>query len=238
MSAVHPFASSLAKRVTLVSLAGACLAAAIVVATDERTSTTAMRIARLGALGPLIACLSVLAVCAHAHARGEIGALEALGMRPWEAARGAEIAGWAFGAMSLFVLALPWTDPSSLFPAFLPPLDWVMDAGGDAARSTAATVFADGTIRLAEHATARIASSPGSAAALACLIPVAFAGPAWAVTPMRGRLRVLSVSTAATLLIVVLHALAARRAAVWCGVFASAPLWAALTHARRAHSAG
>jgi hypothetical protein len=192
-----------------------------------------MRLARLGALGPLLGCVSALAVCAHARARGEIGALEALGMRPWEAARGAAIAGWVFGVLSLSVFALPWADPSSLFPTFVPPIDWIVDLDGAAARSTAATVLADGTIVLAAQATARTAPSPGSAAALMCLAPMALVAPPWAVTPMRGRARAISVVLAAALLIVVLHAIAARRIGAWSGVFASVPLVVSVFAARR-----
>ena len=120
---MHPFAWSLARRAAVVIAACACLAAVIVVTTDEATSTAGMRVARLAAMGPLLACLGVLAVCSHARLRGEIGALEALGMPPWEASRGAAVAGWAFSAVTLALLALPWVDPESLFPKFSPPID-------------------------------------------------------------------------------------------------------------------
>jgi hypothetical protein len=215
---LHPFAWSLAKRAS--------------VATDETTSTAGMRVARLAALAPLLACLSVLAVCGHARLRGEIGALEALGMPPWDAARGAALAGWAFGGVALVVLALPWVDPGSLFPRFAPPIDWVMDATGRAARSRAATVFADGTIEIGSRAVAGGTQSPARWAALACLSPMAACVPAWAVTPMRTAVRLATLLASAALLIVVLHLVASGRVGAWLGPIASVPLWAALFDAR------
>jgi hypothetical protein len=204
----------------------------IVATTDEASNTAGMRIARLAALGPLLASLSVLAVCAHARARGEMAALEALGMAPWEAARGAAVAGWAFCAATVTVLALPWVDPESLFPRFSPSMEWVMDASGAAARSAAATVLVDGTIEIGARAIARESLGPARWAALACLVPIATCVPAWAVTPMKPVARVASILAAAGALIVVLHALAARRVGIWCGPIASVPLCASLIVAR------
>jgi hypothetical protein len=228
-----PFAWTLARRASVAMIVSAGLAAVIVVTTDEATSTAGMRFARLAALGPLVACLSVLSVCAHARVRGEIGALAALGMKPWEAARGAALAGWAFGLLALVPFALPWVDPGSLFPRFSPPIDWVMDASGASARSAAATVFADGAITAVRQGSARAAEVPERWAALACLAPIALSGPAWAVTPMSHGRRVASILAAGGLLIVVLHAIAAGRITALFAPVAAVPLLAASIVARR-----
>jgi hypothetical protein len=233
MTPADPFAWSLAKRAAVAIATAACLAAAIVMTTDEATSTAGMRIARLAAIGPLLACLGVLAVCAHARLRGEIGALEALGMAPWEASRGAALAGWMFCFATLVLLALPWVDPESLFPKFSPPIDWVMDPNGAAARSASATVLSDGAIEIGTRAMAHTPRSAARWAALACLAPIAFCVPAWAVTPMRASLRVASLLAAAALLLVVLHAVGAGRVSGGYGVFAALPLFASLVVARR-----
>lgn len=228
-----PFAWSLVSRTMAGTVAATCVAAAIIVATDEATSTLGMRAARLAALGPLLACLGALAVCAHARARGELGALEALGMKPWEAAHGAAVAGWACGVLATIALAMPGVDSSSLFPRFLPPIDWAMDASGASAKSSLATIFADGAIRMAQTGGGQGVHGPARWAAMACLAPIALGGPAWAVTPMRARERVGSGVAAAMLLIVVLHLIAAGRVSALWGPLAAVPLCASVIVARR-----
>jgi hypothetical protein len=233
MAPAHPFEWSLARRVAVVIAASTCVAAVVVVTTDEATSTAGMRLARLGALGPLIASVSVLAVCGHARMRGEIAALEALGLSPWDAARGAAVAGWAFCFVTLVILVLPWADPQSLFPRFAPPIDWTIDVTRTVARSAAATILSDGTIELGARTVADGAGRPARWAAVACLAPIALSVPAWAVTPMKAMTRVASVLAAGGILVVVLHAVAAGRASTWCGLVAAVPLCAALIRARR-----
>jgi len=230
---VHPFARELARRTVAAIGTSAALAAGIMVATDETANTFAMRLARLAALTPLCAAVGILAVCAHASARGEIAALEALGAAPWEARRGAGIAGWVFGGVSLVVLASPWVDASSLFPRITPVIDWTMAADGLVARHAGLSVFADGSIEITRTRVTPVAGGPSGGAALACLAPLAFGVPAWAVTPMSKALRSGSLLATATFLVVVLHLIAADRMNAASGVLVSAPLYAALVYSRR-----
>jgi hypothetical protein len=81
-----------------------------------------------------------------------------------------------------------------------------------------------------------LAHAPRSAArwaALACVAPLAACVPAWAVTPMRATLRLASLLAASSVLIVMLHAVAAGRVSGGYGVLASVPLWAAFVLERR-----
>lgn len=229
---MHPFAWSLARR-TLVALgASTALAAAAVVATDEPTNTAAMRIARMAALAPLLSCIAVLAVCAHARARGELRALAALGVSPWQACRGAALVGLMMGAAALVGLAGPWSDASSLFPRVLPAIGWVMSPDGYAAHFGGVTVFADGAIDVARMVPHRTPAGPGAGAALECVAPLALGVPAFAVTPMSSASRAAALLATAASLIVVLHLVAAGRLNGALGPIAGLPLFVALVSAR------
>lgn len=230
---MHPFAWWLARRTSAALVVCSALTSGIVVLTDEPANTMAMRLARIAALGPLLAGVSVLAVAGHARARGELVALEALGQKPWRAALGAAVAGWSFGALSLAVLMSPWADAQSLFPRLVPSIDWVIDASGSVARAGGASLFADGTIEMTSPSTVRTPAGGTAFSAFLVLSPIALATPLWAVTPMSRSLRLASLFAATAGLVLALHLTAAGRVHGAFGALASVPLFAAVLRASR-----
>jgi hypothetical protein len=229
---VHPFDWSLLRRALGAMFAATAVAAVVIVSTDEPGSTPGMRVARLAALSPLLVATAVLGVAAQARARGELGALAALGDPPWRGARGAAVAGLLFAAASVALLLSPWADVTSLFPAVHPPIDWRLDPGGQVARAAFAVVSADGAIAIARTATPLPEHGLPSWAALPCLAPIAAAVPGWAVSPMSRTARAASVTVTAALAVALLHLIAAGRLSpLWaCG--AVVPLLAATARAR------
>jgi hypothetical protein len=220
----HPFDRALAVRASLAIIVAFLVALSIVVATDEATSTRAMRAARLSALGPLVAALGVLGVVAHARSRGELRALEAVGIPPWRAARGAALAGLVAGALSVALLVSPLADAESLFPAVHVVVRWVFDDAGTLARAPGVTVFADGRLALTGGVASSVHAVPTAWAALPCIAPIAALVPGWAVTPLSPFARALSLGASAVIAVFALHGIAAGRLAAIHGITASIPL--------------
>jgi hypothetical protein len=209
------------------------LAAAVVVTTDEATSTASMRLARLAALSPVVGAASLLGIAGHARAGGEVAALEALGATPWRALRGAEWAGLVLGAVAVAVLSTRWSDATSLLPAVQPVLDFVVDGRG--ARAAGAGLFIEpgGAIHLAAlHAPGTSAArSPWSV--VPCIAPVALLMPPWAVTPMPLLRRAASGGATFVLVVTALHLVAAARLPAVAASAAALPVLIALTASRR-----
>ncbi len=113
---MHAFDRLLGRRCFGLSLLLLALALAVVLATDEAGSTVGQRAARLAVFAPAVAVVAERLVLSQARARGELVALAALGASPWSQARGAMVAAWAVGALSLLVLLSPLSDVRSLFP--------------------------------------------------------------------------------------------------------------------------
>lgn len=211
----------------------ATAAVAIVVATDEATSTAAMRVARMAALTPLVAALATLSVVAHARSRGELRAVECLGVPPWHVARGAALAALWVGALGVSALLTRWADATSLFPAVRSAVDWTVDPNGELARAVGVVVSADGTIALTALTAHPARVTPAAWAALPSLAPLALSVPAWAVTPMTLLGRGGSIAAAAVLAVVCLHLVAVGRFPPALGAVTFAPLLAATAIARR-----
>ncbi|HVW26417.1 MAG TPA: hypothetical protein VHC69_13705 [Polyangiaceae bacterium] len=209
------------------------LTTATVVTTDEATSTAGMRLARIAALVPLLVIVAILAIAGHARVRGELRAVEALGVSPWIALRGAERAGAAVAAMSVLVLVAPFTDAASLLPAFTPPIDWTMASDGTRATAPGLVVLANGVIEATRAATAPTFHRVSPWAAVPCLAPIACVVSAWAATPMQLVLRLFAGASTALLAVVGLHLVAAARAPSWLAAAASLPMAFSLWQARR-----
>jgi hypothetical protein len=209
------------------------LTAATVVATDEATSTLGMRLARISALAPLIVAVGILAVGGHARARGELRAVEALGVAPWISLRGAERAGAAVAAASLLVLVAPFTDATSLLPAVTPPIDWSVAADGSRATAPGLVVFASGAIQATGPATLPSFRHVASLAVVPCIAPVAGVVSGWAATPMALAVRLSSGVLTALLVIVGLHLVAAARVPAAFTALAALPMALSLWRARR-----
>jgi len=231
--AVTSFDRNLLVRALLVALVTSAVTAVVVACTDEATSTAAMRVARLAALAPVIASVSILGVVAHSVARGEVRALGALGVAPWEAARGAVAAGALVGIAGLVGLLSPWSDPSSLFPAVISVAHWTVDPAGDLARAAGAVVSSDGTVALTSSIASGHAGAPARLDAIPCIAPIALIVPGWAATPMSRLLRGVAVAASGMGAVTALHLIAASRVPPLAGSAAVIPLLASTWLARR-----
>jgi hypothetical protein len=204
-----------------------------VVATDEAASTLSMRLARISALAPLLIAVAILAVGGHARVRGELRAIEALGVAPWTSLRGAELAGVAAAVATVLVLVAPFTDVTSLLPAVAPPIDWTVAADGSHATAPGLVVLASGVIQ------ATTATSPPSLrhvatwAVVPCVAPIAAVAPGWAATPMSVAARAWSGVVTVLLVVVGLHLVAAARVPPGLTVLAALPMAVSLWRARQ-----
>lgn len=231
---MNPYDWALFRRTLLASAVLTAFTIAIVVATDEATSTVATRAARIAALAPLVIAVALLGVSAHAESRGELRALEALGLSPWASRRGAERAGFLVAVLGLSVLVAPFTDVSSLLPAVRPVVGWILSPDRTVATAPGLVVNANGVVEMTAAA-ALPAFDRASAlnGAIPCVAPVACAAPTWAATPMSLVARLSSGVLTALLVIVALHLVAAARISPPLGAAASLPMWLAAWSLRR-----
>lgn len=221
---MHPFDWLLFRRSLLAAGVATGITAAVVVATDEATSTAAMRVARMSAFAPLIAAIAALSIVSHARARGELRAVECLGVAPWRAARGAALAALVVGCIGIVFLVSPYADAASLFPAVRSAIEWTIDANGHAARALGVVITSNGSITLAPRIAEMARVAPAAWAALPSLAPIAFAVSPWAVTPMPHAMRAASIAVAAMATVLCLHLVAAARFGPLVGTLASVPL--------------
>jgi hypothetical protein len=205
---------------------------AVVIATDEATSTTAMRIARVAALSPLFAAVSVLAVLAHAGSRGELRALQSLGVAPARAGRGAVFASTLFATFAMIVLATRIADARSLFPTVHTAVDWAVDPLGRYASAPAVFITANGGITLAPPGAPVLRAVHSGRDALPCVAPIAYLVGPWAVTPMSMTTRVLALTAAGAMVVGSLHLVAADRVPAILAAGSVLPLVVTLVAAR------
>jgi hypothetical protein len=213
------------------------VALGVMAATDEGGSTPAMRIARLCAFTPALAALGAAATLELARSRGELRALEALGVSPWGAAFGATLGGWFLGGLAVVGLMLPWSDVAALFPTVTSHDTWVGNAGRAAQlldRAHGVAVGVSGAVHWVEALPLAegVEPSPGRGAAIACFAPLAFVTPTWIAAPLPIARRGVEVALTFAIAVLVLHAVAAGRAVVWALPLAALPFAASavLTH--------
>ncbi|HVU01914.1 MAG TPA: hypothetical protein VHE30_09190 [Polyangiaceae bacterium] len=219
-----PFDALLLRRTLFTALLLLGVVSAIVVATDEATSTAGMRVARLAALEPLPAAVAMALVLRQSRERGELRALQCVGVPEWLAARGAVFGGIAFAALGAVALLSPWADARSLFPSVRGTVDWVIDAGGRFASAPSVFVTDGGVIALSVAKDAAPRAVPTALTALPAVMPLALAVPPWIATPMPGMLRGFALALAAGTVVVVLHLVAAGRVSPPFGALAALPV--------------
>lgn len=233
-----PFDWLLFRRTLAVHLVAVVVTGAVVAATDEVTSTVAMRAARLCAFSPFIGVLAVLSVALHARSRGELRAVEALGASPGRASWGAALCALGLSVVALAVLASPWADASSLFPAVRSGAPWLFAADGRSASALGVVVHADGRIVLPAVVLSDTALVTAGLAAIPCLGPIALLSPLWSVAPMSRTARGASLGLTGALTLIVLHLVAVGRIAAGLGAVAGLPLALALWDSHRRQRAG
>ncbi len=221
---MHPFDRLLFRRALGFTVLLTLLALVVVAATDEPLSTPAMRVARMAAFAPLLAALGAWVALSQARARGEIGAISALGASPWRVARGPVLAGWLVGALAVGLLVSPWANVGVLFPAMPQQAAWHQQAASLLDPGVGVRVAASGAIVFVGAHPLRAPDAPGSLAALLAVLPLAVAAPPWAGARLSLLSRTLGAGLAVALAVVLLHAVAAGRAPAAVLVLAALPL--------------
>jgi uncharacterized membrane protein YqaE (UPF0057 family) len=191
-----------------IGLSAALLAvtAAVLVATDEPTSSFGDRAARLAILAPLVSAFSA-AILAHSAARrGDTAALLVLGAHPLRAGAGLVLGAMAVGTLGAAALLAPSGSLAALFP-MLPSSPWVVS---DAAfLAPAAGVSLHGDVAAFGPPVGHSASTPSRAATAAFALVAAALLPPWAVMPGGGPVKALVVVASALAAVVAFHGVAA-----------------------------
>lgn len=204
------FDRMLGQRASGYGVLGAALALALMRLTEEPLTTWPQRLARLCMFAPAIAAVAAALTLAQARAGGELRALAALGASPLRAARGPSVFAWGVGLAAVALVASPWVDVGALFPAVHPSAHWTPDAHGFRELHQGVSIDRAGALSFlpAGRAPALSARPHGLAAALA-VGPLALVLPVWVAWPISPGVRAAGVLTAAALLLVLLHMVAA-----------------------------
>jgi hypothetical protein len=162
----------------------AVVAGVVIAATDEG-GPWAARLGMWAALAPVAGSIGALATVRLAAGRGEIRALEALGVAPLRAALGAVFGGAAIALLGPVVASSTRVPLDALFPR--PPEAHVWVASGSFLRdaSRGLRIDAAGTLTLEPATSLAAAALPAGTrlAVVALLAALAVVGPLWACAP-------------------------------------------------------
>jgi hypothetical protein len=209
---LHGFDRLLARRSLAFTALAFAVAIGVTISTDEPYSTLRMRVARLCAFAPALSAIGAAVTLAQARARGELRALEALGVAPFRIARGPMVTGWALGLVAALVLVSPFADPGSLFPALAAPAHWVVDKGALFDPVSGVRVLRDGSLELGKSAPALGAAFvPSGFVALLVVAPLSLFLPPWTGAQLGVFARLLAALFTLAAVVVLLHAAAAGR---------------------------
>jgi hypothetical protein len=209
---LHGFDRLLARRTLAFTVLAFAIAIGVTIATDEPYSTFRTRVARLCAFAPALSAIGAAVSLAQSRARGELRALEALGVAPFRMARGPMVTSWALGLLAALVLVSPLSDTSSLFPVLAAPAHWVADRGALFDPVIGVRVLKNGSLELGTAAPALGAAFvPSGFVALLVVGPLALFLPPWTGAPLGFFSRLPFVLVTLALIVVLLHAAAASR---------------------------
>lgn len=232
---LHGFDRLLARRALAYTVLALVIAVGVTLATDEPYSTSRMRVARWCAFAPALAALGSAIALGQARARGELRALEALGVAPLRAGRGPMVVGWGLGLSACVLLVTPLADPSALFPVLAVPGRWVVDAGALLDPMNGVRVLRDGSLALSAGQIGQGAAFvPSGGAALFVVLPLALSMPPWSSAQLGWLARVCGALFTFGAVVVALHAAAATRVGPGWAAFCALPIaaQALFAHAR------
>ncbi|HMJ12596.1 MAG TPA: hypothetical protein VK524_14325 [Polyangiaceae bacterium] len=230
------FDRALAVRALAYGGLGSALALAVMLLTEEPSSTWPQRLARLCLFVPATAALASALSLAQARARGELVALAALGASPLRVARGPSLVAWALGALAVALVASPAADVSSLFPALRAQAHFRADTLGFSDLRHGVRVDPHGALHwLASSVEPQLRAQRGLEAALVTG-SLSLVLPLWVSAELGVAVRVLGAALALGLVLVLLHAVAASRLGAPWLMSSALPLafQALIGHRRRA----
>jgi hypothetical protein len=172
---------------------------------------------------PAIAAIASALSLAQARARGELMALAALGASPQRVARGPSVAAWAIGLAAAVLVASPAADLSAVFPAVKATAHWTVTELGFREVQHGVWVDPERVLRFVPAVMPSItAAGVHDLAGALAVGPLAVVLPVWVAAAIPPWMRAAAVAVALTLLLVLLHAVAAGRLrAPWLAVGAA-----------------
>ena len=195
-------------RVVVLSGALLSVAAAVLVATDEPTSSLGDRAARLAMLAPLVGALSAAIVAHSAARRGDTAALVSLGAHPLRAGAGLIVGAALVGLLGAVAIGVGVGSLGALFPA-LPSSPWAASADGFVALGTGVVLRVDDVVFDAPVALS--ASTPSRLAAAGFAFVAALVLPPWAVAPAPRAAKAAVLGASVVAAIVAFHGVAVGR---------------------------
>jgi hypothetical protein len=179
----------LALRAASIAVLTASVALLVVVATDDGAPWR-RRLAMIAALAPIAGAVGAFAARGVAEARGELRALEALGVSPLRGALGATVGGTLIALVGPALLALPHADLAALLPRPPMPRVWVVESAHAMRELTLGLRIAAGGVleRTAQSALPDAVVTSRAAVVVAMLL-LAIGAPTWASTPAPARRR-------------------------------------------------
>jgi hypothetical protein len=175
----------LARRSFSLGLVLAILIFLVMLATDDAASTLPGRLGRFAGLASLAGALGTFIAASQARWRGEMRALEAAGLTPMEAGRGAVLGGTVVGVLGSTLASLPSVDLSPLFPRVMPLAAWIWQGDSWLDASLGVVVRASGDLsRVGPLVVNELGGPPIPRAATVLVLGLsALVFPFWAIAP-------------------------------------------------------
>jgi hypothetical protein len=201
-------------RASAMALMAGILAWAVMVATDGEAFGSGVRLSRLGALAPVFGAIGSLLAWMQARRRGELVALEGLGVHPLRAHAGALLAAALVGSLGAIIEMTCGSRIEGLFP-HVARSDWVMQPDGSwASASLGIGLSADG---LREHPLAALPAGapPAAFAVFAAILAASVVLPVWLVSKPSAAEKVAVAAVTGLGQIGVFHLVGAARVSAW-----------------------
>jgi hypothetical protein len=195
----------------------ALLTAAVMISTDGEPAGSGRRLARLGAMAPVFGAIGSAIAIAQARARGEMIALESLGVRPMRAQAGALSAGFVLGLLGAVAAVCRGADLEALFPR-VAQSDWIRLADGAWRSDSGGVRIGPMQTDLVTFIAAGMSPAAWSPPRLPVMVAIALSGvvlPIWLQSRTRVWERIASGSSLAVVQVTLFHFVGAARVSAW-----------------------